>query len=328
MIFDELGFAQKMHDTQSFIKSFNSSELGIYGRWLKLKKLEEIGKDYSTATETELEDIEKYIESALIDFSTKHYEEFNYTRHYKYIDKAVESTRDRKLLIPIKTPITKKEYDTLMTIENERYRRIVFVMLVVSKYFKLNNTSMIDIDIDENTMFFVGVSYKEAAKMANVRFKDDDERTDFLWYINDKGFVGRTKRKKLFYVKIIDTDQNDENVVEWITDYDHINLHYERLFGESDIGVCEYCGCLFRKRKLRTNFQTSDQREANGSNSQKFCYKHRGYNKKGLQFGKCVDCGREFATNAKDHKTIRCKECQLIKRRETYRLSKQRSRSK
>ena len=58
MIFDELGFAQKMHDTQSFIKSFNSSELGIYGRWLKLKRLEEIGKDYSTATENELEDIE------------------------------------------------------------------------------------------------------------------------------------------------------------------------------------------------------------------------------------------------------------------------------
>lgn len=319
MIFDELGFAQKMHDTQSFIKSFNSSELGIYGRWLKLKKLEEIGKDYSTVTETELEDIEKYIESALIDFSTKHYEEFNYTRHYKYIDKAVESTRDRKLLIPIKTPITKKEYDILMTIENERYRRIVFVMLVVSKYFKLNNTSMIDIDIDENTMFFVGVSYKEAAKMADVRFKDDDERTDFLWYINDKGFVGRTKRKKLFYVKIIDTDQNDENVVEWITDYDHINLHYERLFGESDIGVCEYCGCLFRKRKLRTNLQTSDQRATNGSNSQKFCYKHRGYNKKGLRFGKCIDCGKEFYVDSRDSKKTRCDECQSIRNREVKR---------
>ena len=186
---------------------------------------------------------------------------------------------------------------------------------------------MIDIDIDENTMFFVGVSYKEAAKMADVRFKDDDERTDFLWYINDKGFVGRTKRKKLFYVKIIDTDQNDENVVEWITDYDHINLHYERLFGESEIGVCEYCGCLFRKRKLKTKFQTSDKRTGNGINSQRFCYKHRGYNKKGLQFGNCIDCGKEFSYTTKNKMKVRCDDCQKNKLREDTRIRMQKLRS-
>lgn len=54
---------------------------------------------------------------------------------------------------------------------------------------------------------------------------------------------------------------------------------------------------------------------------------HRGYQKKTLHFGKCVDCGKEFSVAATDQNRVRCDKCQKEKRRETYRLSKQKSRN-
>lgn len=59
-----------------------------------------------------------------------------------------------------------------------------------------------------------------------------------------------------------------------------------------NIGCCKYCGRLFKQTK---------------SNNADYCYKHRGYRKIGLRFGKCIDCGEEFsvvATNQKKYVVI------------------------
>ena len=287
-----------MHDTQSFIKSYGIKELSIYARWLKYNKLQEIGKDYLTVSDEELKEIEKYIENSLIDFSTKHFADFNYTKNYKDIDIAIENTRDRKLLIPIKIPITRTEYEKLLDIDNDEYRRIIFVMLVESKYFKFNNVSMIDEEINKNTMFFVSMPYKDVMKAAKVKSSKEKQK-ESMYYLFQNGFFGRTAIKDLFYVKIVDINKNPEDVVEWIFDYDHLDLHYERIFTESKISECKHCGCLFRQ---------------GAKGNRQYCYKHRGYNKKGLRFGKCVDCGKEFYT--KSGKKFRCDECQEKKNKE------------
>lgn len=288
-----------MHDTQSFIKSYGIKELSIYARWLKYNKLQEIGKDYLTVSDEELKEIEKYIENSLIDFSTKHFADFNYTKNYKDIDIAIENTRDRKLLIPIKIPITRTEYEKLLEIDNDEYRRIIFVMLVESKYFKFNNVSIIDEEINKNTMFFVSMPYKDVMKAVKVKSSKEKQK-ESMYYLFQNGFFGRTAIKDLFYVKIVDINKNPEDVVEWIFDYDHLDLHYERIFAEKPISECNYCGCLFRQNKFGNAL---------------FCYKHRGYNKKGLRFGKCVDCGNEFFVSANNQRKIRCDECQSKKRK-------------
>lgn len=301
-----------MHDTQSFIKSYGIKELSIYARWLKYNKLQEIGKDYLTVSEEELKEIEKYIENSLIDFSTKHFVDFNYTKNYKDIDIAIENTRDRKLLIPIKIPITRTEYEKLLEIDNDEYRRIIFVMLVESKYFKFNNVSIIDEEINKNTMFFVSMPYKDVMKAAKVKSSKEKQK-ESMYYLFQNGFFGRTAIKDLFYVKIVDINKNPTDVVEWIFDYDHLDLHYERIFTESEISECKHCGCLFRQ---------------GAKGNRQYCYKHRGYNKKGLRFGKCVDCGKEFSVASTETNKVRCDECQLKIRRETYRISKQKQRNK
>lgn len=282
-----------MHDTQSFIKSYGIKELSIYARWLKYNKLQEIGKDYLTVSEEELKEIEKYIENSLIDFSTKHFADFNYTKNYKDIDIAIENTRDRKLLIPIKIPITRTEYEKLLEIDNDEYRRIIFVMLVESKYFKFNNVSMIDEEINKNTMFFVSMSYKDVMKAAKVKSSKEKQK-ESMYYLFQNGFFGRTVIKDLFYVKIVDVNKNPEDVVEWIFDYEHIDLHYEHIFYGTRMGICEYCGCLFKQNKYR---------------DAKYCFKHRGYNKKeSLKTKVCPVCGNYFEITSRTKRDL-CDDC-------------------
>lgn len=79
-----------------------------------------------------------------------------------------------------------------------------------------------------------------------------------------------------------------------------------------NIGTCKYCGKLFRQNK---------------QNNMMYCYKHRGYQKKELRFGICIDCGREFSVAATNNKKIRCNECQSVVDRENARLRKQKQRT-
>ena len=64
--------------------------------------------------------------------------------------------------------------------------------------------------------------------------------------------------------------------------------------------TCKYCGRLFRQNK---------------TNRIQYCYKHRGYQKKVLRFGICVDCGREFSVAATEQNRVRCDKCQENYRR-------------
>lgn len=62
-----------------------------------------------------------------------------------------------------------------------------------------------------------------------------------------------------------------------------------------NIGTCKYCGKSFRQNK---------------QNNMMYCYKHRGYQKKVLRFGVCIDCGKEFSVSSNNQKKIRCDKCQ------------------
>ena len=112
-------------------------------------------------------------------------------------------------------------------------------------------------------------------------------------------------------MKFVDISDNPDDVLDYITDYDHLNLHYERLCGKK-IGTCKFCGKLFKQ---------SDKRPA------MYCYKHRGYNKINSKTLICIDCGNEFTVGSKSRLKKRCPNCQAIARKESYRLSKQKSRN-
>lgn len=305
--FDELSATQEMEETQSFKNGYTKTDLFMYTKYLKYKKAIEDKIDYGSITEEQLRSHNKEIESELRAFCERACLDFNYTTKYQDIDFALEYSCKYKLKLPKPLPITQKEWNSLMTVSNENYRKMLFIMLVDAKYYKYFSTSVEnEKQINEDTVFYVRMTKSEIQKAAKVKYANQSEKDFFLGCINRLGlFDISDSRLCSWYVKFVDI--SDENIIEYITDYEHLDLYYEKLSG-GRIGKCKYCGKLFKQGKTKT----SD-----------YCYKHRGYSKKGTQKLICVDCGKEFEVGSKSRKTCRCKECQSIYRRK-YKTEKQR----
>ena len=306
--FNELGFAEKMHDTQDFISGFCLSELRIYAKWLKYKKLESMGKTYDDElSKDELDEIENYVEKELISFCEKAYSAFNYVIHYQYIDSAVAYTRLYKLKIPYPLPITEKEWNTISSIDGDNLRRIAFVMLVDAKYYRYFNASLTKkIEVNSDTVFYRQMERPEIYKFAKAKFANKEEKMYCFYELRQLGLIDLTTGKKMAtYLKYVDTDP-DAKIVGYVEDYDHLDLEYEKFSGEK-IGKCKYCGKLFRQNK---------------TGKLEYCYQHRGHRKKEAVFKNCVDCGREFLVPPRSHGKIRCDDCQKNKNNEYYRTRK------
>ena len=294
---NELDYAETMYNTQSFLQAYCVTELTIYAKWLKYTKLQTLGKDYGTVTETELEEIEKAVREELIDFCERNYSDFNYTLHYPDINKAIENTKKAKLLIPQPVTITEDEYKTLIGIENDAYRRVMFILLVDAKFNKQNRVSL-KTPTKHDDRYFTRLTRPEVYRLAKAKFSSKVEKNVNVWgYLGKNRLLEMQMKWENTVVTFVDTSENPQ-IRETVTDYKHLDLHYERMMGEN-IGECEICGKLFRQGKYRPG---------------KYCYEHRRYQKIGVK--KCVDCGKEFITMPNK---IRCDCCQTIKKREDAR---------
>ena len=184
-----------------------------------------------------------------------------------------------------------------MSVSNENYRKMLFVMLVDAKYYKYFSTSVEnDKQIDDDTVFYVRMTRSEIQKAAKVKYANQSEKDFFLGCINRKGLFDISDSKLCsWYIKFVDISGKD--IIEYITDYDHLNLYYEKLSG-GRIGKCEYCEKLFRQSKTKMS---------------EYCHNHRGYRKKKIkqiQEKHCIDCGKLFIIAATNNTKCRCDKCQ------------------
>lgn len=297
--FDELSATKEMEESQSFKNGYTKTDLFMYTKYLKYKKVIESGIDYENITEDQLRSYNQSIECELRAFCERACLDFNYTTKYQDIDFALEYSCKYKLKLPRLLPITQREWNSIMSVSNENYRKMLFVMLVDAKYYKYFSTSVDnDKQIDSDTVFYVRMTRSEIQKAAKVKYANQSEKDFFLGCINRKGLFDISDSKLCsWYIKFVDT--SDKNIIEYVTDYDHLDLYFEKLSG-GRIGKCEYCEKLFKQSKTKP----SD-----------YCYKHRGYKKKAIRIAKCIDCGCDFETASNDQNKIRCLNCQKIYRK-------------
>lgn len=301
--FDELSVAQEMEASTTAVDEYKRSDLLLYAKYLRYKAITESGKDYNNVTVEDMEQLDSQIEKELKAFCNRYYIDFNYIVKFQDIDNAVASSRLYKLKLPLPTPITKKEWEKICTIENDNYRRMLFVMLVDAKYHRLHSISIENsATITEDTLFYCHMEKRDIYKAGACKFKNAEEKNFSLGCLFKAGLFDITNNKyRSWFVKFVDISDNPNDVLDYITDYDHLNLHYDRLCGKS-IGSCKVCGRLFRQSKTKL---------AN------YCYKHRGYNKVLTQTIVCIDCGKNFEVGSKSRQKCRCKECQA-KYRKNY----------
>lgn len=291
--FDELSATKEMEESQSFKNGYTKTDLFMYTKYLKYKKAIESGIDYENITEDQLRSYNQSIECELRAFCERACLDFNYTTKYQDIDFALEYSCKYKLKLPRPLPITQREWNSIMSVSNENYRKMLFIMLVDAKYYKYFSTSVEnDKQIDNDTVFYVRMTRSEIQKAAKVKYANQSEKDFFLGCINRKGLFDISDSKLCsWYIKFVDI--SDKDIIEYITDYDHLDLYYEKLSG-GRIGKCEKCGKLFKQNKNGTA---------------KYCYKHRGKISAVTKKILCQDCGKSFTVSAKNNKTTRCSDC-------------------
>lgn len=290
--FDELAIAREMEASKE--NEFTKTAALLYAKYLRYKKVIEAGKSYDNITVEELTEMDSEIEKKLIGFWKQTCPEFNYVKSFLVIDSAIETSKKYKLKLPHPTPITQSEWDAIMSIDNDNYRRMLFVMLVEAKYRRLYNATIgVENQISPETKFYVYMNRTEVQRAGGCRFTDQQEKICALGTLHDAGLFDITENKlRLWYIKFVDI--SNENIIDYVTDYDHLDLHYERLAG-GKIGTCKTCGRLFRQGKTKPA---------------SYCYKHRSNAKMETQKLICIDCGKEFEVGSKSRKKCRCDACQ------------------
>lgn len=306
--FDELSVAEKMENNQSFSNGYSRIELNIYAKYLKYKKFIENNIDYFSATAQTLKEYDVYVERELRAFCERCCSTFNYTTDYNDIDVAVDNSSKYLLKLPRPLPITQSEWEAIQSIKNEKYKRMLFVMLVDAKYYRMYNSSVEKkTDNLKDDVFYVRMTRSEIKKLAKIKYDNDSEKVFFLGCISKMGLFGITEnRLRTWFIKFVDL--SNKNIIDYITDYRHIDMHFDKINGDN-IGICEYCGGLFKQNKNRTA---------------RFCYKHRGRQKKELpETMVCDICGCLFPITSRTKRTC-CKKCYTqnrYKKMNSYKVS-------
>lgn len=227
---DELNYAEHMNKN-GFDRMCSIYELTIYAKWLKY-----------------LGETDEYIEKDLIKFAKEHDENFNYQIHYYKIDNALKNMSEYSLRLPITTIVTKNEWDSICRVSDERFRRVLFIMLVVAKFLKNNDTWIGEKERNylQDLYGLFCVSDTDIYKLAHVSFNPKTDRDKMFREFHKLGLAKFMARKSSYrYVTFVDDDS--EPFIE-INDYKHLIWYYDRQTGVDNIFECSLCGGLFKKR--------------------------------------------------------------------------------
>ena len=333
LVYDERAYAEKMLNGEKDDIG-NAYSVAILARWFKEQHIKEMGITYEELynNRRKKKEVNDKVWHEVYDFYlTRCGEALDATDLNRIISKYTNRYKLKTTDNPVF--ITKSEKAVIESLEDEKDRRMMFAYLVHSKFARLNSVSIFsDNTVDENTWFTIydnNIQFlKRLAKTVGLKPRADEmtigQFRRKMWadprgYIEEYKTTKQDTARRYMYIptsisklNCVDIDSSPENVVEWITDYDNLDLHYERLFGLKNIGTCEMCGKLFRK----------------GRSNQKYCTEHRGYVKKGLKLVKCEDCGKEFYVPATNKRQVRCEECQQKRRKEAKRIAAQKHRDK
>jgi hypothetical protein len=120
LIFDEYKYALRLLN-HGFVKFMSNIDLTILAKYLR-----HIGKT------------EDQILEDLYYFCEVHNPEFNEIIFGENIKNAIKKSIKRPLLIPKPIPVTQKEIDTIKSINNYNAEKVLFILLIVAKHYRIN----------------------------------------------------------------------------------------------------------------------------------------------------------------------------------------------
>lgn len=224
IIFDEYKHAEKM-----LLSGFQTNRSGKFELQLLATYFREQGLN------------DKEIENELHAFCKKFANNYNWAQYYELVDQKVRKSKRYKLKRAKPIVITKAELDTITAEENLKCQKLMFVYLVLAKYYMNNN---------QTTDYYVGVKDNEIYNLCDMYVKKQ-EKLDLMHYLTKKGYIKPTLSMSSI-VKYV--NENSEQAIVLVPDTDMIH-YYEKYLGYYTT-ECPICGRLIRKKTNRTKYCT------------------------------------------------------------------------
>lgn len=227
--------------------------------------------------------------TSIVKWLEKHHEIFSEQTYSNVISDCIKKAPKRPFYHIESIKITKKEIETIVSQENLRHEKILFVLLCMAKQQR------IAYGFDNGL-----VSYKitDLFKTARVSVPVE-ERENILHELLKVGLIGLPMKNdtKCLFVKFV--DESDDVALE-LDEHDCGELAYAYLHftGKAKVSRCAKCGKLIKQSTKYGNLCKGCQ-----------C----GVPEMKLKW--CVDCGCEFLVSTMNTKTCRCDACQTEYRR-------------
>jgi len=236
MIFDEKSYAENMNKN-GFTNGLRQKDLFIYAKWLKY-----IGKNFSQ------------IKTDLNEFCKKHEPKYNEIIHANYIKRALREVKKHHLRIPIEIHITKNELEVIDNINNIKYQKALFIILLVSKYFKLNPVKILskknkEHKKDNNFNCYFNSNIKTAIELAKIKLTKK-ERIKMQRYLIENKYLENTENATL---KVLFAEIDGESIIN-INNYNNIILYYENYIGMKDAIHCIKCNKIIEKTNNKQKY--------------------------------------------------------------------------
>lgn len=197
------------------------------------------------------------LKDGLIRYCKKHDAHFNPITWDGQLDKWVTSAMKYNLRVVESVKISKKELSILSNVENEKDRKILFIMLVFSKAMKKSNVRINNKRNPSQKYYLKFSNFIEIAKLSEIpKFT----RNDVLKVIYDYKdlFEFYDEEKELIRLDFIDLNPTEEFT---IYDLDNTLLDSYQIFFGSNISSCKMCNAVFSKNSNRQMYCPSCSRK-------------------------------------------------------------------
>ena len=222
IIFDEYEHVKKMLVSGFQTSNNNKFELQLLATYLRNEGLSD-----------------KQIELELHNFSKKYLNNYNKVKYYKIIDEKVKKSKKFILKRAYPVNVTQNELNTILKEDNYKCQKLMFVYLILAKYYMSNN---------HTSKYYVSCKDNDIFKLCDMYVRKQD-KMDLMHYLTKRGYITPTLNMSSIVNYI---DDNDDIVMSLKPDYDMV-YYFERYLGGIFIN-CEICGKLVKKTNNRIKY--------------------------------------------------------------------------
>lgn len=202
---------------------------------------------------------DKELEEELHLFCKSNFSDYNKVKMFDYIDNKVKRSKKRKLKDDFSVKITQAEIDTVFSEDNVKYQKLLFVYLVLAKYYMENSNS---------DKYYVGCEDNDIFKLCDM-YTRKQERLDMMHYLTVKGYITPTSKMSSIVNYV---NEDSEVVMEVVPDETMVYRFEEKYLGGIFIN-CEICGKLVKKTNNRLKYCKECAKDINAKNALLFAQK-------------------------------------------------------